>query len=196
MEEQKKTSSENLVKATCEEWKPVKGYEEYYEISNLGRVRSLDRIVTQKNRWGQDITHLYKGKVLTGDKAPNGYLSVDFRIKGHIKRKLVHRLVAEHFLDKPNGKDYINHLDCNPTNNRVENLEWCTQSENIQYAYDNGTKTPPHQKKVEQYDMDGNLIKVWESIAQAVRGCGCKNIRKVCIGERTKAGGFIWKYAQ
>lgn len=193
---QEKSSSKRLVKATCEMWLPVKGYEKYYEVSNFGRVRSLDRVVTQKNRWGQDITHLYRGKILAGDKTPRGYLSVDFRINGHIERKLIHRLVAEHFLQKPNGKDYINHLDCNPSNNHIENLEWCTQSENIQYAYDNGTKMPPHQRKVEQYDLDGNLVKIWGSVAQAVRGCGCKNIRKVCIGERKQAGGFVWKYAQ
>ena len=185
-------------KAICEIWKPIKGYEEFYEISNYGRIRSLDRVIIQKGKFGQDTNHIYKGKILVPDHIHNGYLGVDLHVNGKIKRMLVHRLVATHFIIKPEGKDYINHIDNNPSNNHVNNLEWCTQSENIQYAYDNGNKIPPNQKKVSQYDMTGNLIQVWESMAEAARSLGLQqpNISKVCLGKRSQTGGYKWAFTE
>lgn len=178
----------------CEIWKDIKGYEGMYQISNWGRVRSLDRVSYQKHYSGCLSRYEHKGRILRLSSRPNGYVRVT--INRHCET--VHRLVAEAFLEKPEGKDYINHLDANPKNNHVNNLEWCTQSENIQYAYNNGTKKPPHMKKVSQYDLNGNLIKVWISQTEAARQLGIHqaNIYKVCSGKRKTAGGFKWQYTE
>ena len=177
-------------------WKPIKGYEDLYEISSSGEVRSKDRVVYQKNKFGKLSKHIYKGSniKLKGSR----YATVDLHKDGNAQRFLVHRLVGTHFLDKPTGKDYINHIDANPKNNDVSNLEWCTQSENIQYAYDNGTKIPPHQRKVAQYDLDGNLVRVWSSQSEVEKELGIyqSNIYKVCAGKRNQTGGYKWVYVQ
>ena len=185
-------------KAICEIWKPIKGFEEFYEISNYGRIRSLDRVIIQKGKFGQDTNHIYKGKIVKLFVYKDGYARVGLHKNGEMKTYSVHRLVGEHFLEKKPGKDCINHLDCNKANNNVNNLEWCTQSENIQYAYDNRTKIPPHQKKISQYDMAGNLIQVWESMAEAARSLGLQqsNISKVCLGKRSQTGGYKWAFTE
>lgn len=180
-----------------EEWRPVKGYESLYEVSNHGNVRSLDRVVYQLHKDGGQARHVYKGKQLTILIRPNGYCYVNLVKDRHMKSPNVHRLVAIAFLDKPEGKDIINHIDADKTNNHVDNLEWCTQSHNAQHAYDIGLRKPPHQRKIGQYDMDGNLIREWESIAKAMRTVPhCKNITKVLSGERIQSGGYKWKYIQ
>ena len=181
-----------------EKWIPVQGYEGMYEVSNLGRVRSLTREVIQKNRYGQNTKHIYHGRLIAFDSTPSGYKQVDLHMNGKTRRFLVHRLVAIHFLDRPSGKDYINHIDNDVTNNTISNLEWCTQSENIQYAYEKGRKKAPHQRKVAQYDIDGNLIHIWESQSEAGRALNIhqSNIYKVCRGIRKQAGGYIWTYTE
>lgn len=196
--EQGKSSLRSSEKAICEIWKPIKGYEGFYLISNLGRIKSLDRTVYQLHKDGGQAKHIYKGKIVKPYAYKGGYVRVGLHKNGEMKTYSVHRLVGEHFLEKKPGKDYINHLDCNKANNNVNNLEWCTQSENIQYAYDNRTKIPPHQKKVSQYDMAGNLIQVWESMAEAARSLGLQqpNISKVCLGKRSQTGGYKWAYTE
>lgn len=179
-------------------WKPVQGYEDLYEISSFGEVRSKDRIVYQMNRFGRLSKHIYKGRTLKPQEQENRYMTVDLHKNGMYERFFVHRLVGLHFIEKPAGKDCINHLDANPKNNTVQNLEWCTQSENILYAYNKGTMTPPNMRKVAQYDLEGNLLKVWKSQKEAERQLGISqpNIYKVCAGKREKAGGYKWKYIE
>lgn len=116
--------------------------------------------------------------------------------KGVIKRHLIHRLVAENFIDNPNNYKIINHIDNNPSNNRVENLEWCTQSHNIKYAYENGRKKPPHTKVIRQIDINTKqVINCYSSIEEAHRATGFNNIGACCRGKRNKAGGYIWQFA-
>lgn len=115
-----------------EVWKEIVDYEEYYSISNFGRVRSKDRIVSR----GKDRTYLKEGRVLSllNNK---GYKLV-FLYKGYNRKQaLIHQLVAIHFIDNINNRNEINHLDCNPNNNRVDNLEWCTHKENMVHASKN-----------------------------------------------------------
>lgn len=196
--ETEKNSLNDMAKVGCEVWKPIKGYEGLYEVSNLGRVRSLDRVGFQRHWQGGQSRYLHKGKVLKPCKRPNGYMCISLKKDGVLKTHSIHRLVALHFIPRIEGKNCINHLDANPKNNNVSNLEWCTQSENIQYAYDHGTKTPPHQRIIGQYDMDGNLLKVWNSEAEIERKLHVHqaNIYKVCSGKRKTAGGFRWQYIQ
>lgn len=179
-------------------WKDIQGYENLYQVSNLGRVKSLDKIVYQKNKNNGLSRHVYKGKILKNQKQRNGYLTVDLHNNGNFKRKLIHRLVAEAFISRTAEQNYVNHIDCDTTNNNIENLEWCSQSENIQHAYNLNRKKGPNMKKVNQYDLKGDFIKCWSSQSEVERCLGIfqANIYKVCSGKRKQAGGYLWKYAE
>ena len=197
--EQESNSLKHSVKVICEEWVDIKGYEELYQVSNMGRIRSKDRVFHQLHYSGHYAEHLLKGKIMKIGKDKKGYCRIGLTDKnGNQKTYSIHRLVGLHFLKRPEGKNYINHLDCNPSNNKANNLEWCTQSENIQYAYDNGTKVAPHTRKISQYDTQGNLIKIWNSQAEIERTLGIKQakISKVCLGKRNHAGGYKWEYIE
>ena len=119
-----------------EVWKTIEGYEGLYEVSNLGRVRSLDRVVTQRNRWGNITPHLYRGKILSARKnCKNDYVEVHlFKSEQGERWYRVHRLVAETFIPNPNGYIEVNHIDENKSNNIVENLEWCDRRYNTNYG--------------------------------------------------------------
>lgn len=114
-----------------EEWRDIKGYEGLYQVSNLGRVKSLER----------EIGHRYKGQTRTIPEKVmhlcdngNGYKVVYLRKDRKKQVKYIHRLVAECFINKPIGKEYVNHKDYNTSNNSADNLEWCTQKENVLYS--------------------------------------------------------------
>ena len=118
-----------------EQWKEVSGYEGYYEVSNLGRVRTIERIVQ-----GKLAPMRMKPIYLKCGLNSNGYPAVEFCKNGKQKKYSVHRLVAEAFIPKIEGKNLINHKNGIKTDNRVENLEWCTSQENIRHAFDSGLK--------------------------------------------------------
>ena len=111
-------------------WKDICGYEGLYQVSNLGRVKSLERQV-RNHRSGS--TRLIKEHFISPTDNGNGYKIVGLH-KGRRNQKYVHRLVAEHFLSNPKEKKYVNHLDYDTSNNAVSNLEWCTQLENVKYS--------------------------------------------------------------
>lgn len=180
-----------------EKWKDVKGYEGIYQVSNLGRVKSLDRKVYQKNKSNKFQYVTYKGKILKSQKQRNGYLIIDLHRNNKTKRKLVHILVAETWIPNLNSNKYINHKDSNPQNNRIDNLEWCTQSYNVKYAYKNGNKIAPNMKKTNQI-KNGKIINTYISMTDAERKTGIKsaNISKCCRNIRKHAGGFQWEYSE
>ncbi len=99
-----------------ETWKPIDGYEGFYEVSNMGRVRSLPRTIGNKNR---------KGVVLKPNITPYGYQQVLLCKNGMRKQHKIHRLVANAFIPNPNNYPVINHKDWDTSNNSVDNLEWC-----------------------------------------------------------------------
>lgn len=117
-------------------WKSINGYKGFYEVSNYGRVRSLDRIVYFKNNKG---SRLYKGKILK-QKYHNGYAMVNLNKNKKLEVKYVHRLVAEHFLPNPNNLPCVNHIDGVKCNNYIKNLEWCTYSRNNLHALSNNLR--------------------------------------------------------
>lgn len=114
--------------ALVEIWKDVIGYEGLYQVSNLGRVKSFK--FKNERLLGGTINH-------------NGYRVVNLTKNGITKHKFVHRLVANAFIDNPQGKPFVNHIDSNPLNNMVSNLEWCTQSENVHHAMLKGRLVSP-----------------------------------------------------
>lgn len=113
-----------------EEWKTIKGYEGLYEVSTLGRVKSLDRYVN----CCYGSKQLRKGRLIRFIHKPNGYLMASLCKSGNRKNFYVHRLVAEAFLEKQEGKDFVNHIDRDRKNNNLNNLEWVNVRENILYS--------------------------------------------------------------
>lgn len=156
-------------------WKPVQGFEGLYEVSNLGRVKSIGTYNTCK-----------KG-IMCPMIDTDGYPHVRLYNSGVSRDVSIHRLVALAFIPNPNNYKYVNHKDEDTRNNTVGNLEWCTNSYNL--AYSNG-------KKVKQYSKSGDFIKEFNCIADASRECNIPttNISKCCKGKRHSAGKYIWKY--
>jgi hypothetical protein len=112
-------------------WLPVVGYEDYYEVSNMGRIRSLRRTIYTKDRKTKN-----KPSVILDPKPnPYGYKIVSIRVNNIRKCIMVHRLVAMAFIKNEHSKPFVNHKDRNRSNNHVENLEWCTQSENVLHGW-------------------------------------------------------------
>lgn len=121
-----------------EVWKDVVGYEEYYQVSNLGNIKSKDRRVPTR---GGVRTALRKGKILTQIPKRNNYMVVSLtRNVGDKKQPLVHRIVASAFLPNPENRPQVNHIDGNKANNKVSNLEWCTALENTRHAIVTGLR--------------------------------------------------------
>lgn len=180
-------------------WKPIKGFEEEYLISNLGNLKSLKG----KNP-----------KILKTYKEKHGYIKyvLTKRKKGVIikyRSVRIHKLVAEHFIPNPNNYSEINHKDCNKENNKVDNLEWCTKSQNTIHAIKNNLGVLKGVNKfnknkcfkkygyIYQYDKNNNYINKFKSakVAQEKTGICARNILQ-CINnepKRKSAGGYIWK---
>jgi hypothetical protein len=181
-------------------WKPVKGYEGLYEVSNLGRVKSLERIVYRKS----GKPHSRELEKILG-VTNNHYQGVTLH-NGSGKSCAVHRLVAEHFIPNPDDKPHVNHINGVKHDNRAVNLEWCTPSENERHSFDalgkQGVwagkfgKDNFKSKPVIQLTLEGVFVAEYEGLRDAERktGIGSDSISRVCNGKRNKAGGFKWKY--
>lgn len=176
-----------------EEWRDIEGYEGLYQVSNEGRVKSLDKYVD--NRWG--TKQFVKGKVLTNVKT-QGYWYVGLNKNGKYKRHRIHRLVAEAFIPNPNNLLEVNHKDENPDNNTVENLEWCDHSYNINYGTRNKRVGHHFLKKVCKMDLNGLILKIYASLTEASndnnlsisRISDCCNNKPHCL----TGGGFKWSF--
>jgi hypothetical protein len=180
-------------------WRDIPNYEGLYQASNLGRIRSLPREWEQKHYSGINSHYNKESQIMKlCEYNKNGYLYISLTKNKKAKKHLVHRLIAETFLIRRNNENYINHLDCDKKNNKLDNLEWCTQSHNIQYAYDNNTKIPPHMRKIKRFDLKNNYIDEFISLQEAERKTKIKasNISKCCRGQRNQAGGYKWQYAE
>ena len=172
-----------------EEWRDIKGYEGLYQISNLGRVKSLNRVII----YSDGRNYFYKEKILKLRKDTIGYLYAHLCKNNVSKYYSVHRLVAEAFLENPNNYPCINHKDENKEKNNVNNLEWCT------YLYNNnyGTRTERiiKGKLISIYCLETN--KYYNSIKQASEklNLDSSHIVKVLKGRQKQTKGYTFRYA-
>jgi len=165
-------------------WKPIKGFEGYYEVSNKGRVKSLSRIVYDA---GTAKTRKTKEIILKLQLRKKGYLYVNLNKNSKHKAIGVHRLVAYAFISNPENKPQVNHINENKTDNTVNNLEWCTAKENLH-----------HSKLKPVYQLNSNLviIKKWKSASHAQKkGFNASRIGICCRNIKATHLGYKWKFA-
>lgn len=196
-------------------WKDIIGYEGLYQVSNLGRIKSLKRKTISRNG-NTKYLKSEKERILKTVNDNNGYVIVYLCNNGKNKMIRVHRLVAKTFIPNPEMKPVVNHINGIKNDNRLENLEWTTYQENIIHAYKTGLKVTTKKQiessikniliaceknkvKVDQFDLNGNYIKTWNSIQEASSfyNLSCSSgIIKCCKGKQKTAGNYIWKYAK
>lgn len=175
-------------------WKPVVGYEGHYEVSNLGRIKSVERRTRFVSKNGKECTRRVRERIIQGtEHCIDGRISVMLSKGNEKKRIAVHRLVAKAFCDNPHGYTEINHIDENPRNNRADNLEWCTRDYNMHYGtiqervYDK-MKRPIRAVSVQGDEVRFNSISAAERL-KFVKVSILKSIRTGCIYR-----GFYWEY--
>lgn len=184
-----------------EEWRTIEGADDKYSVSNLGNVKRNEHytIVSPTSQHPNGAKMFYEEKEVKGYIDKEGYRIVYLQTSNKKITKKVHRLVAEAFIPNPNNLSQVNHKDENRLNNSVQNLEWC----DAKYNANHGTRKDKLRKisgiRIAQYDLSGNLIKIWDSMSQASQYFGTKTtscIRRVCKKEpgRNTYKGFIWRY--
>lgn len=168
----------------CEIWKDIEGYEGYYQVSNLGRVKSLERLVIGKN----GKRYFCESKELFGTVDSTGYLMVTLRKDGTRKTISVHRLVAKTFIPNPDGKPTVDHINRVTTDNRVDNLRWATMSEQADNRDDTKREKPV-------IGIKGETVLYFESVSKAERhGFNQSAICNCCRGRVKTHHGYTWYY--
>lgn len=171
-----------------ETWKDIVGYEGFYQISNQGNVRSLDRIDCKN--------HFRKGKACKKILTEDGYYKVSLNKDSVEKRFFIHRLVAIHFISNPNNLECVNHKDENKTNNCIENLEWCSRSYNNNYGTRNKRIANIQSVKTAMIDKNtGRVLMIFNSAKDAAKYVNGdeSSICKVRNKKRKSAYGYRWE---
>ncbi len=176
------------------QWRTIEGYDGYYEVSDNGNVRSLDRVVPNGNYSVRKIQGRMMKLTQSCGRNNDGYLVVNLRRDHTAKVIPVHRLVAEAFIPNPDNLPTVNHKDGDKTNNRVDNLEWASYSENNTHALDTGLRLP-RGNRIAQRDMSHNIIRTYRSACEAARITGIgRSMISHCINHRANsAGGYLWE---
>lgn len=173
-------------------WKDIKNYENLYQVSNFGNIKSVDKF----DCIGRNI----KGKLLKQRLRKDGYLDINLTKNKKSKKYLIHTLVANCFLENKNNYKEINHKDENKTNNNVSNLEWCCRSYNINYGKANKKRHTKllnkRGKKVVQLDLQNNVIQIYNSLREANRKTkiNIAHLCECCQNKRITAGNYKWQY--
>lgn len=177
-------------------WKDIKGYEGIYQVSNMGKIKSVERYML--NRWGNGFKR-WREKIKKQTLSKNGYYTVILSTNGNYKTYFTHRLVAEAFIPNPENKPCIDHINTDRTDNRVENLRWVTHKENQNNPLTkikmkrNKSKAKP----IIQLTKTNELVRKWESASQVQRDLGYSKsaISSCCRGAKSKtAYGYKWGF--
>lgn len=173
-------------------WRWYDGYVDIAQVSTRGQVQTVDRWVTDTK--GRKVFH--EGRILKPKREKNGYLAVTLYRNGKPRTFKVHRLVAETWLDNPENKPEVNHLDENKSNNDVYNLEWCSRKENANWGTGIKRRTDSQSKPVQAIDpSSGEVVKEFPSISEAGRnGFSAGTISCCCRGKRRIHKGYIWRF--
>ena len=174
-------------------WKDIKDFEGLYQISNLGNIKSLPKKHNLKN----GHSYIQKEQILKPFKNNKGYLQIALVKNGKHYKRQVHNLVATTFIENPNNYIEINHKDENPSNNCVDNLEWCSHIYNSNYGNRNKKISKALEKKINQYDLNGNFIKTWNSQLEIQKELKIPqaNISAVIRGIYKQTHGYRWEVA-
>lgn len=173
-----------------EAWKDIKDYEGLYQVSNTGKIKSIDRYVNYK----LNKKRLIKGSIKKLTLNEKGYLKVTLFKNGKGCTREIQRIVAETFIPNLDNKEQVNHIDGNKQNNNINNLEWCSPRENTIHSIN---VLEHYKKPVIQFDLKGKYVNAYMSIKEAgeknnIRPCSISN----CInGRRLTAGGYQWALA-
>ena len=187
-------------------WQDIKNCEEYYQVSNMGRILSKDRM---SNNNGYE--YVRKGRILKGVPNSRGYLRVQLKIKNETKVVFIHRMVAIMFIPNPNNKLEVNHMDSNHQNNALSNLEWTTHMENMHHAIDKGRFKESFSNTLDKFKADreskqkaviGTNIKTGEKVKyNTINEAGrhfknaAAHICNCCKGTAQTSCGYTWEYA-
>lgn len=181
-------------------WKDIEGYEGIYQVSNLGRVRSLDRIVNRQNpRNGQPLSFTLKGCIMKQYLDKTGYYRLTLKVIEPFKRRTIHSLVAETFVDGYFEGAIVNHKDENKTNNRADNLEWVTYKQNSNYGNAKQRQIEKQIRPVEQLSEEGIILNTYKSVSEAAIAVGTSTSHisaAIRENKRKHAGGYRWRYKE
>lgn len=196
-----------------EVWKTIEGFDGKYEVSNLGRIRSLTRRVRCGGGFRLNYGHILKTTVVYRKNIAYRSISLWDSVDGQ-KTVLVHKLVAKAFLNNPENKPCVDHIYGSEFGDAVWNLRWCTQKENMSFELarmhcsksKQGEKHPrygkfgadnPCSKAVLQFSLKGNVIQKYNSVTEASNctGINLGHLAACCRGKQKTAGGYIWEYA-
>lgn len=177
-----------------EEWKDIKDYEWLYQVSNMWRIKSLT--------WHSGNKHINREYIRKNKLNNKWYEEISLWHNNTRKHCLIHRLVAQAFIENPENKPQVNHINWIKTDNRLENLEWMTAKENIRHSFANWLQVIPKwwkhylSKKVNQYKLDWTFIKTWDSMIDIERKLKIfnTNISTCCRWKIKSAGWYTWKY--
>ena len=178
-----------------EVWKDIRGYEGLYQVSSLGKVKSCEKMIFHFRGGLRKLKEKERKLVFDSD----GYLVVDLYKEGKGKMNKVHRLVATAFIENTQNKKCVNHKNGIKSDNKVENLEWCTNSENQIHAFETGLKKPQinNEKSVLMYGkMNGEFVMEFKSIAKASEYLNCKrcDVSSVLRGRQKSVRNHTFQY--
>ena len=174
-----------------EEWRDIPELKGFYQASNLGRIRTVDRFINSGN-----FSHRRFSKIINPKLNGFGYLRVCIFTNGKRRLAFVHRLVASAFIPNPNNRQWVNHKDENKTNNKVNNLEWCDSLYNYHYGTGPKRRSISRSKPIAQLSLNGELVKIWYGTREACRNMHAypSGICRVLKGKAKVAYGYKWEY--
>lgn len=192
----------DFIKKDGEEWKDVVGYEGFYQVSSFGRIAVLSRLVERIHRNGKSANFYTKPHLCSTSTAPSSnYRRITFVVGRKKQTRLVHRIVAEAFLPNPQNNPCVDHIDDNPQNNHVSNLQWCSYKTNnskehhrTKSSFSHIRLLPEEKRGIVSIDTFGN-VKIYDSVCMAAKDGHTKHSISNVLNKRKKTHhGFVWMY--